>query len=140
MTTRLDPALFPGLIEHFSEQSVVYCHACKHVCFPSELDQHLYRKHGLSMKQRQPVVDHCQTLPVALAADALAPGRDNSLPVPFLPILEGFACNYCRFYTINRKAVRAHLNQAHLLQRQACTGRYRPVQLQSWYTEKRAKY
>lgn len=62
------------------------------------------------------------------------------MPVPFLPLLDGFGCNLCLFNTINRKVIRIHLNQTHLLKRHACDGSFTPVQLQSWYAEKRAKY
>jgi hypothetical protein len=79
-------------------------------------------------------------LPVALAPGALALGRDNSTPVPFLPILPGFACSLCRFFTISRNLVRQHVKSTHQLQQNACTNNFRLVQLQSWYTAPRARY
>lgn len=140
MTAHLDPAIFPKLIEHFPEYGVLYCHACTQVYFPYQLDRHLAQTHNLAKMDRQPVVQYCQTLPMILAADALALSRDNSSPVPFLPILEGFACSLCPFYSQNRGMIRAHINKVHQLFRHDCRTRIRPVQLQSWYREKRAKY
>jgi len=140
MTAHLDPAIVSKLIEYFPEYKVLYCHPCTQVYFPYQLDRHLAQTHNLAKADRQPVVEYCQTLPVVLAADVLALGRDYSSPVPFLPILKGFACSVCRFYSQNRDIVRAHLNKTHRLFRHECVIRIRPVQLQSWHREKRAKY
>jgi hypothetical protein len=115
MTAYLSPAIFPKLIEHFPKYSVLYCHACKRVYFPYQLETHLQHVYHVAKKYRQLVVEYCQTLLVAVAPDDLDLGRDDSSPVPFLPVLDGFACSLCRCYSWNWKAMREHINKAHQL-------------------------
>ena len=140
MASDLDPCVFPGLIEHFPDHQVLYCHSCQSTCFLSQLDRHLAAVHRIDAKRRRPVVQHCQDLAVAVAVDELPLGRDGSPPVPFLPILDGFACELCPFYSISRAMIRGHLNQVHQLQRNYCTIQYSPAKLQSWSYQRRAKY
>ncbi|KAH9211720.1 hypothetical protein DL95DRAFT_392184 [Leptodontidium sp. 2 PMI_412] len=140
MGPNLDPRVFPQLIEYFPDYRVLFCHCCKSVYFPSQLDRHLATRHHIEHKRRQPVVAYCQTLPVAVAAAELALGEKDSRPVPFLPLLDGFACQLCPFYSTNYHLIRGHLNKVHQLQRGQCDGQYHTVKLQSWYTEKRARY
>ncbi|PVH68891.1 hypothetical protein DL98DRAFT_599130 [Cadophora sp. DSE1049] len=61
MVTDLDPTVFPQLIEYFSDYRVLFCHRCKSVYFPSQLDRHLATRHHIEHKRRQPVVAYCQT-------------------------------------------------------------------------------
>ncbi len=136
----MDPTIFPGLIEHFPEYSVLYCHPCHHVYFPTQIQSHLFRTHQVPIQQRRLVSQHCQALAVAQSDATLALRLDLSLPVPFLPTWDGFACHQCRFYTRNRGVMRGHVNTAHQLRRAACRASYHPVKLQSWRSGSSAKY
>ena len=95
-------------------------------------------------------MEHCWALPLPLAIrDCMVsyrqPARENSSrPVPFLPILDGFACGHCTgsdsWYSTNRKAVQEHINQVHRLFGTAGTAGLRPAKLQTWYSSNRAQY
>ena len=98
------------------------------------------QKHAISTQARRRVIEHCQTATALAVRDRAAsyrqPVRENlSLPVPFLPILEGFACRHCPYHdswcSTNRKAVQEHINQVHKLQ---------PAKLQIWCSSTRAQY
>lgn len=131
MIAHLDLAIFPRLIEYFSDYQVLYCHACTLVYFLYQLDQYLAQTHGLAKKARQPVIDYCQTLPVVLTVDALTFGRDSSLLVPFLPILARFACSLCRTHSQSKDIIQKHVNKIHQYFRHECAITIRSVQLQS---------
>src|SRR5271165_599149 len=95
-------------------------------------------------------MEHCKTLPLPPAVRSREPSyrqpvrECRSLPVPFLPILEGFTCSHCHshdpWYSINQKAGQEHINQAHQLFGTVCTASLQPVKLQTWYSRTRAKY
>ena len=140
----------PQLIEYVAKYEVFYCHACCSVYVLNQLDLHLKQKHAITREARQRMIEHCQALPLPLAvrdraASYRQPARENSsLPVPFLPILEGFACSHCTchdpWYSTNRKAVQEHINQVHRLFGTAGTAGLRPAKLQTWYSSNRAQY
>jgi hypothetical protein len=89
MTAHLNPAVFPKLIKYFPEHWLLYCHTCKNVHFPSSLDRHVGFVHKIAKKHRQPVIEYCQTLPVAVALGDLALRSDNPPGSPSCPSLTG---------------------------------------------------
>jgi hypothetical protein len=140
MATHLDPTISPQLVEYFSQYQVLYCHPCKSVYSLRQIDRHLAQTYSIPIKRRQPIIDYCHTLPVAVVLDGVALCPDDSPPVPFLPLLRGFTCCLCPFHTTSWCILRRHLNRAHQLFHPNCHGNFALAQLQSWYTEKRAKY
>jgi hypothetical protein len=124
----------------------LYCHACHSVVFQAGLLGHLRRVHTtLSHKQRLQIIGQFTTLSSIVsqlehAAHPLPP--DQSPPIPYLPMHEGFACSQdgCRFLSQNRDCIRKHLNADHALFRGACAPYIQQVTLQSWYSDPRAKY
>jgi hypothetical protein len=142
--------LYPQLVEYMPEYQLFYCHSCCSVYVLKQLDSHLKQKHAVSAPARQRLTEHCKTLPLPLAVQSREPSyrqpvrESQSLPVPFLPILEGFTCSHCHshdpWYSTNQKAGQEHINQAHRLFRTACTTSLRPVKLQTWYSRTHAKY
>jgi hypothetical protein len=96
--------------------------------------------HCIPIKQRQPILDYCCILPIAVAVNRVALHPDNSPLVPFLLLLKGFICCLCRFYTTSEVFIHKHLNSAYQLFSPDYYRRFALAQLQLWYTEKRAKY
>src|SRR5579871_2092714 len=146
----MDSTLYPQLVEYMPEYQLFYCHSCCSVYVLKQLDSHLKQKHAVSAPARRRLIEHCKTLPLPPAVRSREssyrqPVREyQSLPVPFLPILEGFACSHCHsqdpWYSISQKAGQEHINQAHQLFGTVCTASLRPVKLQTWYSRTRAKY
>jgi hypothetical protein len=136
----LDPALFPGLIQHYPDYCVLYCKPCRAVVFPNALPRHLQHNHDIPITQRTLLVHYCQSLELAATRKDLQLPADQSLPLPSVPIHPGYSCRKCQFLTISKSMVRHHLNQAHQLTYQDCTDNYCSVQLQAWFPRSRAKY
>jgi Orsellinic acid/F9775 biosynthesis cluster protein D len=94
--------------------------------------------------QRKLLIQHCQSLESELIPDQkqLQLPPDDSPPLWFLPVRDGFSCSYsrCRHRTTCKKKRRVHVNKAHGLQGWACTRSYRPAWLQSWFRGSRAQY
>ena len=138
--TTLDPALFPGLIQHHPEHRLLYCKPCTAVVFPQSLRRHLQGCHRLLRAQRQLLLQHCQSLDLITHPEDLQLLPDHSLALQFLPVQRGYSCCKCHFLSCSRKKVRQHVNKAHGLALQACTDSYCPVQLQAWFSGSRALY
>jgi Orsellinic acid/F9775 biosynthesis cluster protein D len=129
----LDPVLFPGIIQHCPEHSLLYCKPCSAVVLLPALQLHLRRCHRLPLAQLKLLLKHCQSL------DLIAKRRDLQLPpngspaLLFPPIKKGYSCCRCRNLTSSYKKARNHANKVHKLSLQAYTDGYRPMQLQSWF-------
>ena len=63
-----------------------------------------------------------------------------SLPQPVLPIINGFQCRDCAYKTTNQRVIRQHCNKEHDKKRLKDEELFQAVQLQTWFTEKRARY
>jgi len=136
----LDPAVFPGLIQHYPDYRVLYCKPCHAVVLPTALPRHLQQYHDISIAQRRLLEHYCQSLELnATGKDTQLPA-DQSLPLQPLPIRPGYSCRKCRFLTISKSIMRRHVNRAHQLSYLACTDNYCSVQLQTWFPSRTAKY
>jgi len=85
----LDPALFPGLIQHHPEHCLLYCRPCTAVVFRGALWRHLQTSHRLPVAQRKLLVRHCQALDLITQPEDLRLPPDESPPLPFLPVRRG---------------------------------------------------
>jgi len=109
MPPGVDFAIFPRLIEHIPDFRVLYCHACKQVCFPSALLRHLTEIHKIPAAQRRPVVRFCLTLDVVDARSDLRLPLDGSAILDFAPVFDGYSCTCCRFLSTSQKLIRQHM-------------------------------
>jgi hypothetical protein len=123
----LDPALFPGIIQHYPEHSLLYCQPCSAVVLLPALQLHLRRYHRLPLAQRKLLLKHCQSLDLIAKREDLQLPPNGSPALLFLPIKKGYSCCQCRYLTSCYKEARSHANKVHKLSLQACTNSYRPV-------------
>ena len=137
---KLDPALFPGIIQHYPEHRLLYCQPCSTVVLLRSLPQHLHSCHYLLKAQRRLLLQHCRSLDLITQRKDLQLLPNGSPALQFLPINKGYSCCRCCYMTMSRKHVRNHVNKVHKLSKQACTDSYQLVQLQSWYPGTRAQY
>jgi Orsellinic acid/F9775 biosynthesis cluster protein D len=136
----LDPALFPGIIQHRPKHRLLYCRPYSTVVLPRSLQQHLYGCHTLPQAQRKLLLQHCRSLDLTAQRRDLQLPPDASPALPSLPIEKGYSCCRCRYLTSSRKMARNHANKVHKLSLQACTDSYHSVQLQSWFLGSLARY
>lgn len=125
------------------EFRVVVCHApeCHQALSPKSISRHLRDRHQAKrevQKQADAYIQRCawvydfQTVPLP---------PDASPPQPILPVLPGFQCVQCRFASRSRHNLRNHGRQEHLCDKRLPDAQlFRAVQLQTWFTEKRARY
>ena len=139
--TTLDPKFFPSIIEHLPDCRVLFCHVHKQPVPLRQLDQHLYKTHGLGMAARRPLVEHCQTLDIVQRPDEIELRPDYSPAIPALPVYnEAYSCSNCRFLTRSRDVLHSHLNRDHSIYYSACKENFSQVALQSWYSDGRSQY
>lgn len=110
----MDSTLYPQVVEYMPKYQVFYCHACASVYVLNQLDNHLKQKHAVAASARRHVMEHYKALPLPLEVRNREPSyrqpvrEARSPPVPFLPLVEGFACSLCPshdpWYSINQKA------------------------------------
>lgn len=119
---------------------ICYAPECQQVLSFKGIEDHLLRKHQLQRHVRQELSKFLadwqwpydfRTVPLPL---------DGSLPQPVIPIVPGFQCQDCDFKTPNRQIIRKHSNQKHNKKGVKDNKIYRLVQLQTWFTAKRARY
>lgn len=97
----------------------------------------------ISLKQRQDITQYCLSLSNLIdRLEDLAQPLDYSVPLPFLPIFGGFACGQaaCRYVSRSEKAVYEHIARKHRLQYRARADNVKPINLQSWHSDKRAQH
>jgi hypothetical protein len=124
-TPTLDPALLYNLIQHHPEHCLLYCQPCAAVLFPKGLHRHLQKLHKqVPAAQRQLLTQHCQSLELITQPKDLQLPLDNSLPLSFMPIQQGYSCCQCRFLTCSESNIRKHINKDHGQSQGACTRSY----------------
>jgi superfamily II DNA helicase RecQ len=103
----------------------------------------LRRKHKANIQLRQQVNDYVQqflltcsdynfrTVPVLLG---------GGLPLPFLPVLDGYQCQECCFKTQSRSNIRRHANKEHNQKHAKDNVICKAVRLQTWFREGKEVY
>ena len=116
---------------------------CHRAVSPSSLSQHLRRKHRAPLKLRQQVDSYVgQFLQISANYDfrTVPLPLGGGLPLPILPVINGYQCQHCCFKTQNRSNIRKHGNQKHGQKRATDKEIYREVQLQTWFAEGKERY
>ena len=116
---------------------------CQRAVSPSALSQHLQRKHKANIQLREAVNSYVQQF-LQRYTDydfrTVALPLGGGLPLPILPVHNGFQCLNCSFTTQNQSNIRKHASKEHNQKGAPNTDVYREVQLQSWFEERRARY
>jgi hypothetical protein len=66
--------------------------------------------------------------------------EENSVPQPIILVIDRFQCQAYLFSTQSRKIVKAYSNSAYDKRRVSDEDLFRVVKLQSWFSEKKARY
>ena len=141
-TPKLNPALFPGLIQHHPKHRLLCCRPCFAAVLPKALCRHLQTFHQVPIEQRRLLLKHCESLDLITQAKDIQLPPNHSPALQFLPVTKGYSCRQpqCPYLTSNEDNMRWHINKTHKLFVQACTDSFQSVQLQSWFHDSRAKY
>ena len=124
------------------EFHIIICshHSCRQAISPHAVNRHLRDKHQVGIEPRKQLdcfIEQwqwpydCYSLPLPLASSA---------PQPILPILDGFQCIDCRYMTQSRPTIRQHCNSQHDKKRVLDSKLFHLVKLQTWFSQKRARY
>ena len=137
----LPEAMQPWLMLN-SEFCVIVCHAtkCRQALSPDSISRHLRDKHQVIIEFRQQLEEFLKEWQWQYNFQSVLLPLDGSLPQPVLPIIRGFQCQDCVYKSTNRGQMRKHCNIEHNKKRLKDEELFQAVQLQTWFSEKRARY
>jgi hypothetical protein len=124
------------------EFRVIICHAteCQQAINPDNINNHLSRTHSVKLEFRKQLIEYLKQWQWPYDFRSMPLPLDQSLPQPVLPIINGFQCQGCTYKSTSRGKIRKHYNIEHNKKRLKDEELFRAVQLQTWFTEKRARY
>ena len=124
------------------EFHVVLCHAadCQHALTPASTSRHLRDKHQAKIEAQRQADEYIKQWQWLYDFRSVPLPPDQSLPQPGLPVSRGFQCTKCGFTSQSRKILQTHGIREHNQKRLKDRQPFKPVQLQTWFSEKRARY
>lgn len=122
------------------EFNVLICVRCKFAVAPSAIVRHLRDKHKTDIDVRKQVEEYIREFPFVYDHDTVVLPSDKSVPQPIIPIVDGVQCQDCPFKSQSRERMKKHGNRAHSKQRVPDEELFHIVRLQSWFSEKKARY
>ncbi|KAL4879189.1 hypothetical protein BJY04DRAFT_220309 [Aspergillus karnatakaensis] len=128
------------LFRYLPAHRVLICHPCQYAVQPRAVIRHLNEIHRLNHAQRKPFLDYASQFPLAAPQDAVLP-NETQFPVPFLPVLNGVACQFphCEHLCVTAKRMEQHWTSAHTgIDRSQWS--WRPVQLQTFFRGNALRY
>src|SRR5271165_3171176 len=117
-----------------------YTTGCQHALAPGSISRHLRDKHQVKTEVQKQADQYIEQWQWQYDFQSVPLPLDRSLPQPVLPVFNGFQCNDCNFKTQSRKVIRKHGNKEHNKKRVKDKEIFHAVQLQTWFTEKKARY
>jgi hypothetical protein len=134
------PEALAHLVALNVEFNVLLCLPCKYAVAPTAISRHLGNKHRSTMELRKQLDAYMHTFPFQYDHTNVQLPSNGSTPQPIIPILGGHWCKDCQFMSQNRRVMRQHTNAVHGKKRVADKDLFRIVKLQSWFSEKKARY
>ena len=104
------------------------------------VSRHLRDRHHVQVDIRRPIQLHLEQWQWPYDPQSVPLPLDMLLPQPELPVLDGFRCQSCGFKSTNRRVIRQHCNTKHNQKGLKDARLFQAVQLQTWFTEKWARY
>jgi hypothetical protein len=134
------PQALTHLVALNVEFKVLICIQCKFAVSPSAIVRHLRDQHKTDIKLRKQVEEYIQEFPFVYDHITVPLPDENSEPQPIIPVVDGLQCQECSFKSQSREMIKKHGNSAHNKQRVADEDLFSAVRLQSWFSEKKARY
>jgi len=120
--------------------SIIICIPCQFAIAPSAIVRHLRDQHQTDREKRQQMEAYIEGFPFVYDHTSIELPQENSAPQPIIPVFDGFQCYQCGFKSQSRDMMRKHGNKEHEKRRVTDQELFRVVRLQSWFSEKKARY
>ena len=104
------------LLCYVAEYRVLICQPCGYAVQPTGLSRHLKEIHKIHSANREIFLDYADTLDLQQPEAILLPKeKDDTEPIPFLPIVDGLACGIdgCRHLCATGKRMKMHYRAVH---------------------------
>jgi Orsellinic acid/F9775 biosynthesis cluster protein D len=134
------PQTLAHLIALNVEFHVLICVQCKFAVAPSAIVRHLRDQHKTDIELRRQLEGYIQEFPFVYNHLTVVLPEENSAPQPIIPVVSGFKCQECVFASQSREMLKKHGNSVHQKRRVADEDLFHIVKLQSWFSEKKARY
>ena len=129
--------------QYLPQYEVLYCSAtsCQYCLLPGKaLGRHLTEQHSIKGLQKKQLLAWIDTLSL-VEPDKLNIPIASSLPIPELPIHDGFTCTMggfesCSELSSSQKVVEMHLNRVHSWKRKHGTNSWRKLKMQNFFYAK----
>ncbi|KAJ5621165.1 hypothetical protein N7510_005149 [Penicillium lagena] len=137
MTAPTEPT---ELLHYIPQHRVLICKACQYAIQPSAISRHLKEIHKIYRSRRQRYFNYTDQLNLAEPDHVVLPGADEG-PVPFLPVIDGLACEAsgCHHLCASGKRMKMHCNIKHRGVTVADL-KGRPVRLQTFFRGNKLRY
>ena len=129
------PAAYQSFLYYDQQYKVLICKKCDEpqAVHKAGLARHLWRNHSLKKKQYKPMIDAIANLPIPNTLKDL-PHIPDGLPHRHaLPVIEGYACDLCHFWTGGSSAIFKHIKEHRVDRRHDGIAGFRLESLQTWY-------
>lgn len=129
----------PQLLKYVPAHRILICMACQYALQPLAISRHLKDYHQIRRGTRRPFMRYVASFDLQEPENVAIPSTLED-PVPFLPVVNGFACCIptCRYVSMSAKLMTTHGNSQHQATNQ--TGRWRRVKLQTFFRGKHLRY
>jgi hypothetical protein len=130
------------LLHYLSSYRVVVCKECHYAIQPAAISRHLKELHHIYRGDRQVYLDYALQLDLADPEDVVPP-EPHQVPVPFLPIEKGVACEApgCGHLCVTVKRMKQHWATVHKqLPPNANNVRWHSVNLQTFFRGNQLRY
>lgn len=134
------PEALAHLVALNAEFNVLICTQCKYAVASNAISRHLGDRHKVPIKLRKQLDKYIQAFPFPYDHIRIQLPSNGSAPQPVVPVLNGYLCKDCPYISQNRDVIRQHINAVHHKKRLADEDLFKPVQIQSWFAQKRARY
>ena len=142
----IDSIKVPVTLTHLIQLNVKYqvlvcldAHCCKAVSCVG-LVEHFRKIHKEKPELRKQIYEYIQRIPFNYNYSTIQLPVDGLAPQPVLPVVNGFQCQHCKFYTTNRRVMKKHGNKQHIMQRVDDDQLFQAVRLQTWFRDGKERY
>jgi hypothetical protein len=139
----LVPQALSQLMHVNVEYRVLICigNGCGKAVRPTGFLEHIRKKeHPITKEIRKQIQEYVRAFPYNYDHSTIELPIDGLALQPVILVVDGFQCRKCSFRSQNRKAIKVHGNQEHLLKRIADDELFQPIRMQSWFREGKERY
>ncbi|KAI9763633.1 MAG: hypothetical protein M1840_000347 [Geoglossum simile] len=133
------PSILNSYLKLHTDIQVLLCLNCQNAILPSSIKLHLSRNHRLHKDIVHTAQEFAKTLP-PYTNNTLPLPSDRSTPIENWPVYDGYHCRCCNFRSRHPQIVFDHAAKEHNMKNRPKEERLYSIQLQSWFSNSRARY